>query len=106
MYNRVYRYKRSDYDGSSTASSIPGTASPLAKIEEAIIAICIQMGRFRQPLETNEGISLANSLIEGTEVQKGLVKFQKENCGMTNTNRMLGKVGAGYWAGFNRQHRH
>ena len=107
IYHRVYKYRNNDsYDGSDMSSCARGLKSPLAKIKEVLITMCIQIGCFCQPLKASEGVQLANSLIEKTGVQEQLVKFQKKHTGMTDTNPMLGKVGKGYWQGFNRCHGH
>ena len=41
-----------------------GPVAPLAKIEPALVAICLLMAFFRQPLNTEEGLFLMNSLID------------------------------------------
>jgi len=47
----------------------PGTASPVASAEMALVEICIQMGRIRQPLTGPQGVKVFNDLISGTPLQ-------------------------------------
>ena len=59
-------------------SSGRGAKSPLADAEKALVEICIQMGKIRQPLNCSEAIELMNNLVEDTDSQKELVKFQTQ----------------------------
>jgi hypothetical protein len=58
-------------------SNHSGTTSPMAPIEEHIVASLSQMAKMRQPLNISEGLSLANSLIEGTKWEKELLSFKE-----------------------------
>jgi hypothetical protein len=40
-----------------------------------------QMAKIRQPLNVSEGLSLANSLIEGTEWEEKVVEFKSKKRG-------------------------
>ena len=51
---------------------------PLASTEEALVAICIQMGKIQQPLNVSEGIALMNNIIAGTKFEEDLQRFQEE----------------------------
>jgi hypothetical protein len=44
-----------------------GIKTPMAPIEKYIVTLMEQMAKMQQPLNISEGLSLANSLIEGTE---------------------------------------
>ena len=83
----------------------PGTPSPLAAAEEALVQICIQMGNIRQPLTVSEGLKLINDFIDSTEIQSKLQEFQNirklNSCTCSN-----GTVGKSYWRGFMRRHGH
>jgi len=46
--------------------------SPLAGAKEALVAICIQMGKIRQQLNVSEGIVLMNDIIAGTNFEEDL----------------------------------
>ena len=52
-----------------------GTKSPLAEVEESIVAVCIQMGKMRQPLTCVKGIALVNDLIRGTDFDEAVKRF-------------------------------
>ncbi len=80
-----------------------GVQSPLAAAEVALVAICIQMGKTRQPLSSTEAVRVMNDLIDGIKTQEALVSFQ--------TSRKLGshklhngKVTTGWWRGFLKSH--
>ncbi len=53
----------------------PGPKSPLEELELALVEICIQMSKIRQPLSCTEAIALMNSMIEKTHTQQKLVDF-------------------------------
>jgi len=83
-------------------SNGPGAKSPLADAEKALVEICIQMGKIRQPLNCTEAIELLNNLIEDTDSQIELVKFQMQwKLGCKD-----GKVSNGLLKGFLHRHEH
>jgi hypothetical protein len=47
----------------SLAPTHPGTSPPLRDAEMALVQICIQMGKMRQPLTRNEAITIMNDMI-------------------------------------------
>ena len=51
------------------------------------------------PLFPSESITLINSLIKGTDLQKKLIDFQKNYCSITKGEN-LGKVSRGYFTNF------
>jgi hypothetical protein len=53
-----------------------GVTSPLVDAENALVHICIQIGKIRQPLNCTEAIQLMNNLIEGTNTLKALIEFK------------------------------
>ncbi len=53
-----------------------GTESPMAPVEQYIVALMEQMAKLWQPLNISEGVNLANSLIEGTEWEDVVVDFK------------------------------
>ena len=65
-----------------------GTVSPLARIEDAVVDIIIQMARIRQSLSPSKGLKLINDMIDGTELQEELVKWKE-----THTSNSSGTVG-------------
>ena len=84
-----------------------GAKSPLFEVEaeRALVELCIQMGKIRQPLNVTEGIEVMNNLIEGTEVQQDLIAFQKSRK-LGKEDFEHGKVTKGWWVGFLKRHEH
>ena len=54
-----------------------GAKSPLEEVELALVEICIQMGKIRQPLSCTEAIALMNDMIENTNTKQNLIEFQQ-----------------------------
>jgi hypothetical protein len=50
-----------------------GAKSPLEEVEVALVQICIQMGKIRQPLSCTEAIVLMNDMIENTNTNQKLI---------------------------------
>ena len=48
--------------------------SPLKEVEVALVEICIQMGKIRQPLSCTEAITLMNDMIENTNTKQKLIE--------------------------------
>jgi hypothetical protein len=48
----------------------------MAAVEEYIVSLMQQMAKMRQPLNVSEGLSLSNSLVEGTEWENKIVEFK------------------------------
>jgi hypothetical protein len=78
-----------------------GTSSPLQDAEMALVAICIQMGKIRQPLTCEEAIAIMNDLISETEMAESLTNFQKAR---TSSSESYGCVGKKWWRGFKKRH--
>jgi hypothetical protein len=78
-----------------------GTSSPLQNAEMALVAICIQMGKIRQPITCDEAIAIMNDLISETEMAESLTQFQKAR---TSTSSSYGSVGKNWWMGFKKRH--
>ena len=53
-----------------------GSAPLLLEAAEALIEICIQMGKICQALNVTEGVALMNDIIDGTCHEAALAKFQ------------------------------
>lgn len=80
-----------------------GTPSPLKDIEDALVEICVDMGRIYHPLTIPETIKLANDLISGTESENALLKMKaKQNKDLPIVD--CKKVGRGWWEGFFKRH--
>ena len=82
-----------------------GVMSPVAEVEETLVAICIQMGKIRQPLNVTEGILLMNDLIMNTTYQDRLQDFHV-CCKLGSDNFQVGTVTKGWWYGFKSRNRH
>ena len=78
-----------------------GIKSQLANAETALVEICIQMGKIRQPLNCTETIELMNN-INDTDSQEALVKFQI----LRKLGSKDGKASKGLWKGFLCRHEH
>ena len=76
-----------------------GSKSPLAAIEAAVVIIIIQMARIRRSLTPSNGLKLVNDMINGTDIQKDLIKWKE-----INTSNTSGSVGKKYWRNFMRRH--
>jgi hypothetical protein len=50
----------------------------MAPIEKYIVSLMEQLPKMRQPINIMEGLSLANSLVEGTEWEEAVVEFKKK----------------------------
>jgi hypothetical protein len=89
-------------------SNHSGTTSPMALIEEHIVALLSQMAKMRQPLNVSEGLSLANSLIKGTKWEEELISF-KERRGwkhLTSDSQKKPLLGRKWYQGFWKRHGH
>lgn len=80
-----------------------GTPSPLAKMEDILVEIIVQMGQMFQPMTVAETIKLANDLIDGTRCQELLSRMKSKRCKYLPAEDCK-KVGKGWWEGFNRRH--
>ena len=70
-----------------------GPVAPLENIEPALVAICLQMAFFRQPLNIKEGLLLMNILIDRIAVVQENLILLKEKSNMANKDASkLGKV--------------
>lgn len=77
--------------------------SPVAEIEPIIVDFCIKLARMGAGLRKEQVCSLANSLLDGTEIQKRLASF-KMKCTTTKATK-ADKVGARWYENFMRRHR-
>ncbi len=80
-----------------------GAQSPLAKVEEALVQICIQMGKICQPLSCFEAVALMNDMVEKTGTKQKLIEFQQSRRPGTLSFEK-GQVTSGWWRGFLRRH--
>ena len=60
-----------------------GYISPMAKVEDRIVGLIIQMARIRYPLTSSSYLQFANNFISGTQVEERGIKF-REKCSFMN----------------------
>jgi len=92
-------------EGRSHNPQSQGATSLLEAAGEALVQICIQMGKICQPLNVTEDVALMNNLIDGTPFQEALAKFQKTGK-LGNESFEFGRVLKGWWRGFSKQNAH
>ena len=73
-----------------------GAPSPLAPIEDKMVATMIRLARIRQPVTPTVAISLANSMIKDTPVQEALIEWKK-NTNSKQDPELWGTVGRKFW---------
>ena len=76
-----------------------GTPSPVSKIEETLVEICLGMSAARQPLTCAEGLMLVNLMIKGWELEQTVISFKKDR-GLINENSDPRILGPKYWTSF------
>jgi hypothetical protein len=87
---------------SSQTTHHHGAKSPLEEVEVALVEICIQMGKIRQPLSCTEAIALMNDMIKNTNTKQKLIEFQQSRK-LGTYGFEKGKVTSGWWRGFLRR---
>jgi hypothetical protein len=81
-----------------------GAKSLLDEVEVALVQICNQMGKIRQPLSCTKAIALMNDMIENTNAKLKLIEFQQSRI-LGTYGFEKGQVTSGWWRGFLRQHK-
>ncbi|KAL3804780.1 hypothetical protein ACHAW5_001887 [Stephanodiscus triporus] len=103
IHNRTHRALPTPRSTTYHMGSHHGAKSPLEEVESALVHICIQMGKIRQPLSCTEAITLMNDMIENTNTKQKLIEFQQ--CRKLGTDDFVkGRVTTGWWRGFLRRH--
>ncbi len=85
----------------SLAPTHQGFSPPLLDAELALVEICIQMGKIRQPLTRDEALAIMNDMISETEMRERLTEFQRI---LTSNSKRYGGIGVNWWWGFKKQH--
>ena len=80
----------------------------MAPIKQYIVSLMQQMAKMHRPLNLSEGLSLANSLVEGTEWENKIVEFKSKRgwkpfAADGSKNPILG---AAWYNGFWKHHGH
>ena len=55
-----------------------GVESPMATMEPQLVELIIRMSRIRRCLTPSQCLLLANDLVEGTEIEKEVIKFKEQ----------------------------
>ena len=82
-----------------------GHISPMAKVEDKLVGLIIQMARIRHPLTPSSCLQLANDFISGTQTEKNVIDFKTKYCFNESKDgeRLLGR---GYFKGFKKRNAH
>jgi len=88
-----------------------GTPTPMSPLEPALLEIVLQKGQMNQPLTVEEGLQLANSMIQpGYQIETNVISYLKSRGQYyvkgSNTKSPGSLLGSGYWRGFRRRHNH
>jgi hypothetical protein len=82
-----------------------GSPSPMADVEPYLVALIEQLGRMRVPITVQEGLELANSVIDGTSIRVSVDAWREKHCAGYRVAKIK-KLGMGYWRGFMRRNGH
>ena len=77
------RYKRNNVN----PATAQGTQSPMAAAEPYLASVILQLANMRCPINANTGLHLANSMIQGTTLAKGLSEWKMKH--NAQTRRLL-----------------
>ena len=75
--------------------------SPMAKVEDNLVGLIVQMERIRHQLTLSSCLQLANDYISGTQTEKDVIDFKTKYCFNKSKDgeRLLGR---GYFKGLKR----
>jgi hypothetical protein len=74
-------------------------------VEPYLVELIKKLADMRTPITTSQGLQLANSLIEGKEIQKKLEKWKSKYCQAYKKNGKL-QLGQMYWKNFMKRNKH
>lgn len=80
-----------------------GVESPMAAIEPKLVELIIRMSRIRRCLTPSQCLLLANDLVEGTKIEKEVIKFKEKRYKRKFEKASLGQ---NYWNGFKKRYSH
>ena len=79
-----------------------GHISPMAKVEDKLVGLIIQMARIRHLLTPSSSLKLANDFISGTQTEKDVIDFKNKYCfNESDDGKIL--LGRGYFKGFKKR---
>lgn len=73
-----------------------GVESPMAEMEPKLVELIIRMSRIRRCLTPSQCLLLAKDLVEGTEIEKQVIKFKEKRYKKKFEKASLGQ---NYWRG-------
>ena len=64
-------------------ATVQGTQSPMAAAEPYLVSVILQLANMRCPINAKTGLHLANSMIQGTTLAKGLSEWKMKHNAQT-----------------------
>ena len=80
--------------------------TPMKDVEPVLVKICVQMSRIRQCLSAPNGLSLANSLIKGTDTEYHVATFKDKYSSQQSISGHSNSLGPKYWQNFMKRNGH
>ncbi len=68
----------------------------MAEVKPYLVDLIKKLAAMRTPITTSKGLELANSLIEGTSIQKEVLKWKPKNAHAYKLHGTV-KLGKSYW---------
>ena len=78
-----------------------GHISSMAKVEDKLVDLIIQMARLGHPLTPSSCLQLANDFISGTQTEKDVIDFKTKYC-FNKSKDGESLSGRGYFKGFKK----
>jgi hypothetical protein len=82
----------------------------MVQIEPYLVETILQLASMRIPITTSQGLQLANSLINGTAIQKEVTDWKGEKCHAYKCASKFSKgnksLSVGYWTSFLQRNVH
>ena len=82
-----------------------GHISPMAKVEDKLVGLKMQMARIRHPLTPYSCLQLANDFISGTQTEKDVTDFKNKSC-VNNSKDGERLLNRGYFIDFKKRNAH
>ena len=82
-----------------------GHISPMAKVEDKLVGLIIQMARIRHLLTPSSCLKLANDFISGTQTEKDVIDFKNKYC-FNESDDDESLLSRSYFKGFKKRNVH
>ena len=82
-----------------------GHISPMAKVEDKLVGLIIQMTRIMHPLTPSSYLKLANDFISGTQIEKDVIDFKNKYC-FNESDDDESLLSRSYFKGFKKRNDH